>query len=70
MACEPGPNRQSTNLVLWLDAAHAGDVVTTGMPPRVGHGSKPPVFLKAGDVVELGIDGLGKQRQIVTALAQ
>lgn len=46
-----------------------GDVVTTGMPPRVGHGSKPPVFLKAGDVVELGIDGLGKQRQIVTASA-
>ncbi|WP_419462653.1 fumarylacetoacetate hydrolase family protein [Agrobacterium tumefaciens] len=47
-----------------------GDVVTTGMPPRVGHESKPTVFLKAGDVVELGIDGLGKQRQIVTAFAQ
>lgn len=47
-----------------------GDVVTTGMPPRVGHESKPTVFLKAGDVVELGIDGLGKQRQIVTAFGQ
>lgn len=44
-----------------------GDVVTTGTPPRVGLGMKPPVFLKAEDVVELGIDGLGKQRQIVTA---
>ena len=43
-----------------------GDVVTTGTPPGVGLGMKPPVFLKAGDVVELGIDGLGKQRQIVT----
>ncbi|ADY66017.1 FAA hydrolase family protein [Rhizobium rhizogenes] len=47
-----------------------GDVVTTGTPPGVGLGMKPPVFLKAGDVVELGIDGLGKQRQIVTAFGQ
>lgn len=44
-----------------------GDVVTTGTPPGVGLGMKPPVFLKAGDVVELGIDSLGTQRQIVTA---
>ncbi|MFK3780731.1 fumarylacetoacetate hydrolase family protein [Agrobacterium sp. NPDC089420] len=44
-----------------------GDVITTGTPPGVGLGMKPPVFLKAGDVVELGIDGLGRQRQIVTA---
>ncbi len=47
-----------------------GDVVTTGTPPGVGLGMKPPVFLKAGDVVELGIDGLGKQRQIVTAFGK
>ncbi|MNW23127.1 Ureidoglycolate lyase [compost metagenome] len=45
----------------------SGDVITTGTPPGVGLGMKPPVFLKAGDVVELGIDGLGRQRQIVTA---
>ena len=42
-----------------------GDVVTTGTPPGVGLGMKPPQFLKAGDVVTLGIDGLGEQRQKV-----
>jgi 2,4-didehydro-3-deoxy-L-rhamnonate hydrolase len=40
----------------------AGDVITTGTPPGVGLGQKPPVFLKTGDVVTLGIDGLGEQR--------
>jgi 2,4-diketo-3-deoxy-L-fuconate hydrolase len=45
-----------------------GDVISTGTPAGVGLGIKPqPVFLKAGDVVELGIDGLGRQRQAVTA---
>ncbi|MCZ7865672.1 fumarylacetoacetate hydrolase family protein [Agrobacterium salinitolerans] len=44
-----------------------GDVITTGTPPGVGLGMNPPLFLKAGDVVELGIDGLGAQRQIVKA---
>ncbi len=44
-----------------------GDVVTTGTPPGVGLGMKPPVFLREGDVVELGIDGLGAQRQVVVA---
>jgi ureidoglycolate lyase len=45
-----------------------GDVVTTGTPPGVGLGVKPnPVFLKAGDVMRLGIDGLGEQRQQVMA---
>ena len=42
-----------------------GDVISTGTPPGVGLGLKPPRFLKAGDVVELGIDGLGQQRQVV-----
>lgn len=46
---------------------HPGDIVTTGTPPGVGMGMKPPRFLKAGDVVELGIEGLGKQRQAVRA---
>jgi 2,4-didehydro-3-deoxy-L-rhamnonate hydrolase len=42
-----------------------GDVITTGTPPGVGLGMKPPRFLKAGDVMTLGIDGLGEQRQLV-----
>jgi len=45
-----------------------GDVITTGTPPGVGMGKKPePQYLKAGDVVELGIDGLGTQTQKVVA---
>ena len=44
-----------------------GDVITTGTPPGVGMGMKPPRYLKAGDVVELGIEGLGAQRQKVVA---
>jgi 2,4-didehydro-3-deoxy-L-rhamnonate hydrolase len=43
----------------------AGDVVTTGTPPGVGLGMKPQVFLKAGDVMTLGIEGLGEQSQTV-----
>ncbi len=41
-----------------------GDIVSTGTPPGVGMGMKPPVYLKAGDVIELGIEGLGEQRQV------
>ncbi|RVA30906.1 FAA hydrolase family protein, partial [Mesorhizobium sp. M7D.F.Ca.US.004.03.1.1] len=41
---------------------HPGDIISTGTPPGVGLGMKPPVFLKAGDVVELGIEGLGQQK--------
>ena len=45
-----------------------GDIVTTGTPPGVGMGQKPqPWFLKPGDVMELGIDKLGTQRQAVVA---
>jgi 2-keto-4-pentenoate hydratase/2-oxohepta-3-ene-1,7-dioic acid hydratase in catechol pathway len=44
-----------------------GDVITTGTPPGVGMGMKPPRYLKAGDVVSLGIRGLGEQRQTFTA---
>ena len=47
---------------------HAGDLITTGTPPGVGMGRKPePQYLKAGDVVELGISKLGQQRQSVIA---
>jgi len=44
-----------------------GDVITTGTPPGVGMGRKPPLFLKAGDTVSLGVDGLGRQAQRVVA---
>jgi 2-keto-4-pentenoate hydratase/2-oxohepta-3-ene-1,7-dioic acid hydratase in catechol pathway len=44
-----------------------GDVITTGTPPGVGMGMKPPTFLKRGDVMTLGIAGLGEQRQQVVA---
>jgi 2-keto-4-pentenoate hydratase/2-oxohepta-3-ene-1,7-dioic acid hydratase in catechol pathway len=40
-----------------------GDIISTGTPPGVGMGMKPPTYLKAGDVIELGIEGLGSQRQ-------
>ncbi|MCS6969288.1 MAG: fumarylacetoacetate hydrolase family protein [Cytophagales bacterium] len=42
----------------------AGDVISTGTPFGVGFGFNPPRYLKAGDIVELGIEGLGKQRQV------
>jgi len=42
---------------------HPGDVISTGTPPGVGLGMKPPRYLKAGDIVELGIEGLGNQKQ-------
>jgi 2,4-diketo-3-deoxy-L-fuconate hydrolase len=44
-----------------------GDVISTGTPAGVGLGMNPPTFLKAGDVVELGIEGLGTQRQRIVA---
>ncbi|MBP2234288.1 2-keto-4-pentenoate hydratase/2-oxohepta-3-ene-1,7-dioic acid hydratase in catechol pathway [Sinorhizobium kostiense] len=46
---------------------HPGDVISTGTPPGVGLGFKPPQYLKAGDVIELGIEGLGTQKQVVVA---
>ena len=44
-----------------------GDLINTGTPPGVGMGFDPPVWLRPGDVMELGIDGLGSQRQHVVA---
>jgi 2-keto-4-pentenoate hydratase/2-oxohepta-3-ene-1,7-dioic acid hydratase in catechol pathway len=46
-----------------LFTLNPGDIITTGTPPGVGSGMKPPSFLKAGDVVTLGIQGLGQQTQ-------
>ncbi len=45
-----------------------GDLICTGTPPGVGAGIKPPIYLKPGDVVTLGIECLGEQRQTVTAV--
>jgi 2-keto-4-pentenoate hydratase/2-oxohepta-3-ene-1,7-dioic acid hydratase in catechol pathway len=45
-----------------------GDIISTGTPPGVGFGQKPPVYLRPGNVIRLGIDGLGEQRQKVISL--
>lgn len=47
-----------------------GDIISTGTPPGVGMGQKPPVYLHAGQVIRLGIAGLGEQRQITEGSAQ
>jgi 2-keto-4-pentenoate hydratase/2-oxohepta-3-ene-1,7-dioic acid hydratase in catechol pathway len=52
-----------------LFTLNPGDLITTGTPPGVGLGMKPPQFLKAKDVMELGIEGLGRQRQKVVKFA-
>ena len=44
-----------------------GDVISTGTPPGVAMGMKPPQYLKVGDVMTLGIEGLGEQKQTVIA---
>ena len=44
---------------------HPGDVIATGTPPGVGHGQKPPVYMREGNIVRLGVAGLGEQRQRV-----
>jgi 2-keto-4-pentenoate hydratase/2-oxohepta-3-ene-1,7-dioic acid hydratase in catechol pathway len=46
---------------------YPGDLISTGTPPGVGMGMKPPQFLKAGDQMVVGIEGLGEQRQTVHA---
>lgn len=46
----------------------AGDIITTGTPPGVGLGQKPPLYLNVGDKVTLGIEGLGSQQQVVQSV--
>jgi 2-keto-4-pentenoate hydratase/2-oxohepta-3-ene-1,7-dioic acid hydratase (catechol pathway) len=46
---------------------HPGDIISTGTPPGVGMGMNPQVFLKPGDVMELGVEGLGSQKQKTVA---
>ena len=52
-----------------LFTLNPGDIITTGTPPGVGMGAKPPQFLKAGDVMTVGVQGLGEQRQKVVKFA-
>ena len=47
-----------------------GDIISTGTPPGVGLGQKPPVYLRAGDSIELAIEGQGTQRQRVLAASR
>jgi 2,4-didehydro-3-deoxy-L-rhamnonate hydrolase len=42
-----------------------GDIISTGTPPGIGMGQQPPTFLRAGNVVRLGVERLGEQRQVV-----
>ena len=46
---------------------HPGDIISTGTPPGVGMGQRPPIYLRAGNVIRLGIDGLGQQLQRAVA---
>ena len=57
------PVKEIVSYVSEFMTLFAGDIITTGTPPGVGSGMKPQVFLKAGDVMTLGISGLGEQRQ-------
>src|SRR5688500_10411995 len=59
-----------TYLVSYLSrfmSLRPGDIISTGTPPGVGHGMKPPVYLRAGNEVRLGVARLGEQRQRVVA---
>jgi 2,4-diketo-3-deoxy-L-fuconate hydrolase len=60
---------QIVSYVSALFTLNPGDIITTGTPPGVGLGMKPPRFLKPGDVMTLGIQGLGQQRQKVVKYA-
>jgi len=61
------PIRMLVSYISQFMILNPGDVITTGTPPGVGLGMKPPRFLKPGDIMRLGIQGLGEQRQLVSA---
>jgi 2-keto-4-pentenoate hydratase/2-oxohepta-3-ene-1,7-dioic acid hydratase in catechol pathway len=59
--------REIVSYVSRFMSLQPGDIIATGTPPGVGLGRKPPLFLKAGNRMRLGIDGLGEQNQLVVA---
>lgn len=59
------PVRTLVSYISAFMTLHPGDIVSTGTPPGVALGAKPPVYLKHGDIVTLGVEGLGEQRQRV-----
>jgi 2,4-diketo-3-deoxy-L-fuconate hydrolase len=61
------PVRRLVAYVSRFMSLQSGDVISTGTPAGVGHGAKPPRYLQPGDVVEMGITGLGVQRHAVVA---
>lgn len=61
--------RQIVSYLSNFMSLQSGDIISTGTPPGVGLGQRPPLFLRAGQVMRLGIEGLGEQRQTVVAAA-
>ena len=61
------PVRMLVSYISQFMSLQPGDIISTGTPPGVGLGQKPPLFLRAGQEMRLGIDGLGEQRQRVVA---
>ena len=59
--------RQLISYVSRFMSLQPGDIISTGTPPGVGMGQRPPVYLRAGNCVRLGIEGLGEQNQRVIA---
>ena len=61
------PVRQLVSYVSRFMSLQPGDLLSTGTPAGVGHGARPPRYLDDGDVVAMGIDGLGSQQHRVVA---
>ena len=61
------PVAQLVSYVSRFMSLQPGDVISTGTPAGVGHGHRPPRYLHPGDVVEMGIAGLGAQRSAIVA---